>query len=68
MNDTKPAAPAPDALDAARYRWLRQSYGVLTTMQAARSLGLDLTSIYVDSPSKLDAAIDAAIRSVEVER
>lgn len=46
---------------AARYAWLRKNPAPLGYMQTARDLGLDLTRIYLDSPEKLDAAIDAAL-------
>ena len=46
--------------DAERYRWLRQRYPALTTMQAARGVGLDLSRTFVNTAEKFDAAIDAA--------
>ena len=47
-------------VDAERYRWLRQRYPALTTMQAARGVGLDLSRTFVNTAEKFDAAIDAA--------
>jgi hypothetical protein len=46
--------------DAERYRWLRQRHPALTTMQAARGVGLDLSRTFVNTAEKFDAAIDAA--------
>lgn len=50
---------------AAMYLWLRERYPTLTTMQAARGLGLDLSRVYVDSAEKFDDAIRAAMREGE---
>lgn len=47
--------------DAARYRLVRQHPQALGRMDVAQALGLDLTRVYLDTPEKLDAAIDAAI-------
>lgn len=53
--------PSADARDAQRWRWWRNYWPALTSMQCARFVGLDLSQTYVDSPEKMDAATDAAI-------
>lgn len=46
--------------NAERYEWLRARPEPLGYMQTARALGLDLSRTSLDTPEKLDAAIDAA--------
>lgn len=46
--------------DAARWRWWRERFAALCGMQCARSAGLDLSTVYVDSPEKMDIVTDAA--------
>ena len=46
--------------DAARWRWWRERFVALCGMHCARAAGLDLSTVYVDSPEKMDIVTDAA--------
>jgi hypothetical protein len=61
-------APHPDTQDAERYRWLRERYSELTCMECAVGLGLDLRRVYVNTPEKFDAVLDAAIAASNKEK
>jgi hypothetical protein len=54
--------PSQDQADAARWRWWRLRYTALTGMDTARFAGLDLSKVYVNSPEKMDAVTDAAMK------
>ena len=46
---------------AIRYAWLRERHQALCTMQAAQSIGLNLSKTFVQTPAQLDEVIDAAM-------
>lgn len=48
-------------VDAERYRWLRERHQALCTMQAAQTIGLNLSKTCVQTPQQLDEVIDAAM-------
>ena len=64
MNNRTPPAMSPEALDAARYRFLReQQWDVASLFVVAGSKALVRLGTDCPSLDRLDAAIDAAILS-----